>query len=80
MQSYIKVVLSDDYRADADSWKEMNNPGFVYSEWKSKQYNKYGIFPDFLNNRKISSMQVIPWKCATIFVYINWGYASCIKQ
>lgn len=51
MQSYIKVVLSDDYKTDADSWKEMNKPRFIFSQIKSKQYNKYVIFPDFLKEQ-----------------------------
>lgn len=51
MQSYIEVVLSDDYKTDADTWKEMDNPRFIYSQMKSKQYNKYVIFPYFLKEQ-----------------------------
>lgn len=51
MQSYIKVVLSDDCKTDAESWKEINNPRLIYSQTKSKQCNKYVIFLDFLKKQ-----------------------------
>jgi len=51
MQSYIKVVVSDDYKTDNDSSKEMNKPRYIYSKIKSKQYSKYVVFLDFLKQQ-----------------------------
>lgn len=59
MQPHITVVLSDNCKNDADSWKQMNNPRFIYSQMNSKQRNQYAINQTLQKEQQKHSMYII---------------------